>query len=143
MSFVTKFLSWIKSQYLKIFPSVRETVNIGISLIENIKKYVDNPGVDVLTAIIPGNIDDNAKLLLRAYLPKLLAKLLFIKGALDNEQIVEFIEKVQKADDDAKALLTHGIASLVNFSLTDELGSFGQSFVTTEVVFKSEEAKTA
>lgn len=141
MSFISKFFKWVADQYRKVIPSVKKSVQIGISVLENIKNYVDSPVVDVLTAIIPSDIDDKTVKLIREYLPKLLAKLQFLEGELDKKEIVEFIDKLNSLEDpDAHAIFTHGIASGINKYISNEIGSISQAFLTTETVFKGEEA---
>lgn len=136
--FIQNFFSWVKGLVAKVTPEVKTVVEIGIHLVENIKTYVDSPGVDALTAIIPGQADDAIVKAIRAFLPGLLAKLQFVEGELDNDQIVEFIDKLQNASDDAAAIFAHGIASAVNNLISDNIGSISQAFLTTEVVYKSE-----
>lgn len=53
----------------------RHTYILGVLVTENIKNFVDSPVADVLTAIIPGDIDDEIKNWLRAKLPTILAEL--------------------------------------------------------------------
>jgi len=138
MSFISKFFSFIKGLISKVSPEVKSVVEIGIKLVENIKKYSDSGVVDVLTAIIPGDVDDKIVATIRLYLPKLLASLQGLEEALDDESMKEYIEQINSLEEDAKAILTHGIASAVNRAISDDLGSMGQAFITTEVVFKSE-----
>ena len=138
MSFITKFFSFIKGLISKVSPEVKSVVEIGIRLVENIKKYSDSGVVDVLTAIIPGDVDDKVVAAIRGYLPKLLASLQGIEAALDDKAMKEYFDRINSLEDDAKAILTHGIASAVNRVLSDEIGSMSQAFITTEVVYKSE-----
>lgn len=138
MSFFSKFFGWIKGLITKVTPEVKTIVEIGIKLVENIKTYVNDPAVDVLTAIIPGEADDMIKNAIRAFLPKLLAELQFLKVELDNDEIIAFIYKIQTAEEAALAILTHGIASSVNNVIADEIGSISQAFITTQVVYESE-----
>lgn len=140
MSFITKFFSWVKGLLSKVTPEVKSFVEIGIKLVENIKNYADNPAIDVLTAIIPTDIDDKVVAAIRAVLPKLLAELQFIDTALTNDEIVQFIDKLQTAGDDAIDIFTHGISSVINNKITDEIGSISQAFLTTEIVYRGEVA---
>jgi len=74
-SFLTKIWSQIKALFDGIPSELKTAIHIGVEVTENIKTFVDSPAADILTAIIPGDIDDEVKGWLRAKLPTILTEL--------------------------------------------------------------------
>ena len=136
MSFISKFFDFIKRLIKKALPEVKKVVDVGIDIVEMIKGYVDSPGVDVITSLTKNKLDDAGVAFLRAYLPKLLAQLKGVSEALTDDEMREYIEFINSREEDAKAILTHGICSMINYHICDDLGSRGQAFITTEVVWQ-------
>mgnify|MGYP001278526459 CR=1 FL=1 len=75
MKWLKKFTTWIVSFLKKVDDQLKIILPIGISVVEKIKTFVDSPTADIVTAIIPGEVDDNIKTLLRSILPKILLDL--------------------------------------------------------------------
>ncbi len=73
------FLKSIGTFFKKIFngltPIAKEAIHIGVIITENLKKFVESGTADVLTSIIPGDLDDKIKERLRKELPVILVKL--------------------------------------------------------------------
>lgn len=136
-SFITKFFGFIKKLIKKVLPEVKQVVDVGIDIVEMIKGYVDNPAINVITALTKNKFDDTTVSFLRIYLPKLLAQLKGVSEALSDDEMREYIEFINSREEDAKAILTHGICSMINYHICDDLGSRGQAFITTEVVWQN------
>lgn len=137
--FIKKFFSFIKRTVNKIIPSVKSIVKIGIGVAQDIKDITDSPTMDFLVRLTKTIKDDAALQLAREYLPKLIAQLQFIDRELTEQEVNEYVIKIsQMPDNDAKAILLHGIASGLNNHISPEIGSIGQSFITTEVVYKDQ-----
>src|SRR6185312_12767521 len=74
-TFITKIWGEIKALFEAIPVEMQNAVHIGVLVTENIKNFVDSPAADILTAIIPGDLDDEIKNWLRAKLPAILTEL--------------------------------------------------------------------
>src|SRR3569833_1497668 len=74
-SFLTRIWNQIKSLFDGIPAELKTAIHIGIEVTENINTFVDSPAEDIITAIIPGDIDDEVKSWLRAKLPAILTEL--------------------------------------------------------------------
>jgi len=116
-SLLTKIWDEIKSLFEGIPAELKTAIHIGVIVTENIKNFVDSPAADILTAIIPGEIDDEIKNLLRAKLPAILTELKLADscGSLtDPEAITECAVKViQNLDGDIKSAFLHNLSVLV------------------------------
>jgi hypothetical protein len=84
---------------------------------ENVKKFVDSPGADILTAIIPTEVDDVIKARLRANLPKILTELKLADkcGQLtDPSEIVKCaVQTLQQIEGDFKSAFLHDLSILI------------------------------
>ena len=116
-TFLTKIWTGIKSLFDGFPSELKIAVHIGTIVTEAIKTFVDSPETDVLTAIIPGSIDDDIKNLLRAKLPAILAELKLADscaGLTDPAQITACaIQVLQGLDGDIKSAFLHNLSILI------------------------------
>src|ERR1700761_2434701 len=116
-SFLSKIWNEAKSLFDGIPPELKTALHIGVLITENIKTFVDSPAADVLTAIIPGDIDDEVKNWLRAKLPFILTELKLAdscSGLTDPDAITACAIKVlQGLDGDVKSAFLHNLSILV------------------------------
>lgn len=115
--FAENWQSFVQKLFKKIPDELKEKISIGILIVENIKKFIDSPVADILTAIIPGDLDDKIKDHLRLILPLILEK----------HNIINQTELKPEG--------AHIIATNINQELTGL--SFGQTALTTEVVYQN------
>jgi len=74
-TFLTKIWAEVQSLFNGFPDELKTAIHIGVVITEGIKTFVDSPAADVLTAIIPGDLNDDLKNLLRAKLPGILTEL--------------------------------------------------------------------
>jgi len=111
--FKSNWQSFAKKLFNKIPDDVVEKITIGIRIVQLFKKFIESPTADLVTAIIPGDLDDKIKEHLRKYL-----------------STWETLKDYDLTFDAHK----HTLASQINSELTGL--SFGQSALTTEVVYQ-------
>jgi len=145
-SFLTKIWNQIKALFDGIPSELKTAIHIGVAVTENIKTFVDSPAADVLTAIIPGDIDDEVKSWLRAKLPTILTELKLTDscGSLtDPAEITACAVKVlQGLDGDVKSAFLHNISILVASVVADGKLSWSDGVYLLEWYY-SHEFKTA
>ncbi len=114
--FASKWPEFVAKLFTKIPDEVKEKVSLAVQIVQNIKAFIDSPAADILTAIIPSEVDDNIKIWLRKVLPIILEKYNVIN----------------------QSALTPEASHLIATNLTQELTglSFGQSALTAEVVYQ-------
>ena len=116
-SFLTKIWTEIKSLFEGIPSELKTAIHIGVTVTQNIKTLVDSPVADVLTAIIPGDIDDEIKNWLHAKLPEILTELKLAdscSGLTDPAAITQCAVKVlQGLDADVQAPFLHSLSVLI------------------------------
>ncbi|MBS1525190.1 MAG: hypothetical protein JST19_06050 [Bacteroidetes bacterium] len=116
-SFLSKIWAEIKALFEGIPSDLKTAIHIGVLVTENIKNFVDSPAADVLTAIIPGDIDDEIKNWLRAKLPQILTELKLADSCsslTDPDAITACAIKVlQGLDGDVRSAFLHNLSVLV------------------------------
>ena len=116
-SFLTKIWNQIKALFDGIPAELKTAIHIGVLVTENIKNFVDWPAADILTTIIPGNVDDEIKNWLRAKLPAILTELKLAdscSGLTDPNEITACAVKVlQGLDGDVKSAFLHNLSILI------------------------------
>jgi hypothetical protein len=116
-SFLSKIWAEIKSLFDGIPAELKTAIHIGVVITEGLKTFVDSPAADVLTAIIPGDIDDELKNLLRAKLPQILTELKLADnctGLTDPSQITKCaISVLQGLDGDISSAFLHNLSILI------------------------------
>jgi hypothetical protein len=116
-SFLSKIWNEIKDLFSGIPIELKRAIHIGVIVTENIKTFVDSPAADIITALIPGEIDDKIKDVLRSKLPLILSEL---KLADDCHSITDpaqltscAVNTLQNLDVNIKNSFLHAIAILV------------------------------
>ena len=116
-SFLSRIWGEIKALFDGIPSELKTAVHIGVVITENIKTFIDSPAADVLTAIIPGDIDDEVKNWLRAKLPGILTELKLVdscSGLTDPAAITDCAIKVlQGLDGDIQSAFLHNLSILI------------------------------
>lgn len=95
----------------KVPNEIKEKLNIVIRIVEAFKKFVDSPTADLITALIPGDIDDKVKEWLR-------------------ERLKDYKLEEYKLED----AHLHLLAAQLTKDITDL--SFGQSAFTIEAAYQ-------
>lgn len=112
-SFLSKIWASIKSLFDSLPAEFKTAIHIGVEITENMKEFVDSPGADILTAIIPGDLDDEIKNLLRAKLPGILTELKLAdtcSGLTEPNQITACaVKALQGLDGDINSGFLHNL----------------------------------
>src|SRR4051794_13514902 len=107
LKILQKVWGGIKHVFNDLPDELKSAIHIGVVVTENVKKFVDSGDADILTAIIPGDLDEAVKNRLRANLPGILTKLKLADkcGHLsDTSDIVKCaIQTLQQAEGDFKS----------------------------------------
>lgn len=91
-TFVNRILGELKKAFSRMKPEIKKAVAIGVLVVDNIRKFVDSPIADVITTLIPGDVDDKVKILLREHLPKVFAEMKLVEqcGQLTDPNEIVF-----------------------------------------------------
>lgn len=113
--FAENWETFVAKLWRKVPDELQDKVSIGVRIVENLKIAINSPLADVVTSIIPGDLDDKLKDYLRILLPKILEK---------YGSITSISNKT-----------AHNIATDINQDLTGL--SYGQAALTTEVAYNA------
>lgn len=140
---------WIKGWRLdkffkKMFASINEEAKILIPAVIAVtnkwKEFIDSPVADLLTAIIPGNLDDNIKNKLREKLPGVLEKLQLayvIANISDpNEQLKAILDILKLSSDEAKNAFYHEFSYTFLEAVSDGKVTMSEAKVLAEMVYQ-------
>lgn len=116
-NWLKKIWKAIQSIFNKIPTELQSAIHTGVAITENIKRFVDSPVADVLTAIIPSEIDDRIKIILRAAIPKILAELRLIDTASEKstpeEITLQGIKTLGALTKNSKNAFFHSLSVLI------------------------------
>jgi hypothetical protein len=135
-----KVFRWIA----RIFTSLKSLINRfvvpSVLVVEALQKWVDDPTADILTAIIPGQVDDHVKDLLRKYLPEVLFSLKLSTECVntqDSKAVVECAAKLlQKMSNVERWDTAHRIAVQLSYYLADGKLTWSEAVLFAEMVHR-------
>ncbi len=146
-SFLSKLWNSIKSLFGSFPADLKDAIHIGAVVTENIKNFVESPAADILTALIPGTIDDAMKTILRAKLPNLLISLKLADncGSLsDPAEITACAIKVlQSMEGDIKSAFLHNLSVLVAQAAADGKLSWSDGVYLLEWYYQNKYKRAA
>lgn len=124
------FLLKVKVFLIKLFAAVEKYLPIGIEVVNRFKKFIDSHEADLLTALIPGTLDDAVKVWLRLNLQKI----------IDSFGGVQTILNLPKP---AQNQIYLGIAAKINQELSNDIGkesiTLPQAIVATQAKYNEKD----
>lgn len=116
-SFLAKIWDHLKQLFGALPKELKNAIHIGVTVVEAIKAVIESPVADVLTAIIPGDIDDRIKDWLRAQIPGILVEMQLTadcSGLTDPNEITACGLKVLSGlGVDVKSAFYHNLSILI------------------------------
>jgi hypothetical protein len=116
-TFLERIWLWVKNLFEKLPKPMQAAIRIGVVVTEQIKNFTDSGVADILTAIIPGELDDNIKKILRKELPRILVNLKLADkcgNMKDPNQIVKCaISTLQNVSKDYEKPFLHALAIMI------------------------------
>lgn len=117
-SFLQHIADFFANIFKSLLPTLQKAVEVGADITEAVKNFdFKNPQVaDILTAIIPGDLDDRIKDKLREELPKIVIELRLIGATVNvadpNEIMLNAVKVIQQMDGDYKSAFLHSFSIL-------------------------------
>lgn len=134
-----KIIDFLKRLFSKAKFLTEKYVVPAVHVVEGFKKVVDSPTTDILSALIPGTVDDLIILKLRKALPKALTALKLVEKA-GNETSLEGLvriaaEQVRDLPQDQKSIVLHNIAVMLASYLSDNRLSISEAIMLSEYIY--------
>jgi hypothetical protein len=111
--------------FRKVRKAAEKEIILAIKIVDNIKNFdIKHPEIaDIITAVIPGDLDNAIKQKARKALPEILLKLNIAKECVGLENADLFVkcalEKLADFDPKIKGLMLHNIAILLTDAFAD------------------------
>lgn len=142
-----KIIQYLKKLLNKTRFYAQLYVHPSVQVVETLKTFFDSPAVPILTAIIPGQIDDAIASRMRTYLPLVLKVLGYADECINsksNDIILQCaISKLRLLHPDAQAAACHNIAALLSKYLADGKLTWRECVHIAEEIFWIEVKQTA
>lgn len=71
---LSQISDWLKKKFKQGFDAAKKHSHVAVKVTDELRKVVASPVADLLTALIPGDLDNEIKYKLRQELPKIAAK---------------------------------------------------------------------
>ncbi len=143
-----KIFSFLKNLLRNLRGLAIKFVTPSVEIVEGIKKAVESPVTDLLTAVIPGTWDNFLVARARQTLPRVLQILRIsdecLKLVAADEIIKCAIDKLKLYDPDGQKASYHSIAAMLSMYLSDHKLSWREALHLAEEVYQQrKEAKNA
>lgn len=135
---IKKISQFLKNLFSKAKWLVSSAVEPSVLTVEQIKKAVNSPIVDIATTVIPGTLDNKIVSKIRALLPKVLIALNYIK---EGEVVAGAIQKIAEMSPDGRKAAFHNIATLLSVYLSDGKLTWTEAVHLSEMVYKESNLK--
>jgi len=139
------FLRWLVKIFKGLSAKTKQLTPEIIQIVTNIKNFVDSPGCDFLTAVIPGTLDDWVQDTLKQYLPKLLDILNKVESIAEivdpNERMKAIVLNMQQSEGDLRDVTFQPMAAKLVQVATEN--PYGKSVLIAEAAYQNPEVLTA
>jgi hypothetical protein len=116
-SFLSKIWAGITTLFDKLPTELQFAAQIAVTITQNIKNFTDSPIANVITTLIPGDLDDKIKSWLSTQLPNILTSLRLVEVIADskdqNEAVASAIKIVQTMDSNVQSAFLHDLGVLI------------------------------
>ncbi len=135
-----KIINWIMAIFNRTRVYVLKYVQPSVALVENLKTAMDSSLVDLLTAVIPGNLDDVIVAKMRQYLPIILQDLKIAEKCASltdpNEILKCALEALKTYDTKSQYVYLAGIAQKLTDALADGKLSWSEIVSMVEYTYQ-------
>jgi hypothetical protein len=115
MSIFSKIFDFLKSLFQNVDSWIKEHVKPSIEFVENIKAILESPVADIVTALIPGDVDDKIRAFILANCGKALNALAITQDIANEpdpvQAIIKLLEYLKTAAPAMKAAIYKQLAS--------------------------------
>ena len=122
------------------FEFAKDNSGVAVDVTNKIKEIVESPVADIVTAIIPSDIDDKIKNKLRLVLPVVAEKMAIMHGILqvsdsNNNTVALIIEHLKSVNKDVRIDFWIRMAAELNIALTDGKISLSEAIALSQIIY--------
>lgn len=140
--FFRRLLDFVKDKYKDLFVLFRNNSEVAVKVTYNLKKVVESPVLDVITDIIPGDLDDKIQEKLRLIVPIVAQKLAIANGILkesetDSNAVAAIIEYLKSPELNIGARVSFWImfSGELNKALSDDKMTLSEAVALAQLVY--------
>ncbi len=115
MSFFSKIFDFLKSLFINVDSWIKEHVQPSIKFVQNLKNALESPVADIVTVLIPGDVDDKIRDFLLANCGKALNALAITQDIANEpdpvQAIIKLLEYLKAATPAMKSAIYKQLAS--------------------------------
>lgn len=147
MGFFQKIWDLFRSTLNKFFVHVVQDiqgkehyVEIAVEIVSNLNNPINSTEADIITAIIPGDLDDEIKIIARQWLPELGKRLSLVDYCIKAdtpEQVLKCMaNNLQTISPEIWAIKSHSLASLLAIKLSKDGLTISQVLTVIEPIWQ-------
>jgi hypothetical protein len=141
MKFITKIGSLLKKVFSGAYDLLQDKGYIAVLVTNNLKSIIQSPVIDIITAVIPGEIDNLIASKLRVFLPKVAFKVAMVHGVISTHErpsvalkiLFEHLGTLSKSE---QTKFWIDFAAELNLNLEDGNLSIHESIKRTQDLYK-------
>lgn len=135
-----KFFKKIISFFGVTYNKLKKNSDLAVRITNELKKYVENPFVDVAVNITPWAMDNAILITLRKVIPQVAYKVaiahrILHESANPNEAVGNIITELRNFTKDTKKAFWVQFAAELNIALNDGKISFAEAVILTQMVY--------
>ena len=135
-----KIFKFLARLFRNLKALAQKYVTPSVQVVEAIKQAVDSPVMPVITAIIPGNLDNTIVEKLKKELPRVLQILRIsdecLKLTTAQDILLCAITKLREYNPEARAAQYHSIAALLSVTLSDGKITWREAIHLAEEIYQ-------
>lgn len=134
-----KIYNFLKNLFNRSAAIIKDYVHPSVQIVQALKSFIDSPITDLITAAIPGTVDDVIKQELRFLLPNVL-KVLGLADECIHEKdpnaiIYCALAKIKQMSEAGKNMAYHNIAAYLSLALSDGKLQWSEAIHLAEMVY--------
>jgi hypothetical protein len=141
-SFIARLVGSIAKLFSNLPTELKSSVHIGVAVVAAFKALIDSPVTDIITAIIPTQIDDVIKDKLRQYLPIVLVEMRLVDATLNltdpNEIAAAALKTIAALGADIRPGVLHQLSILIAQVAADGKLTWSDGVYIIEYYYKNE-----
>lgn len=140
MKFLNKIGSFLKKVFTGAYDILQDKGYIAVLVTNNLKKIIESPVMDIITAVIPGDIDSLIVSKLRVILPKVAFKVASVHGVISTHErpsvaLKILFEHLGTLSKDQQTKFWIDFAAELNYNLEDGTLSIQESVKRTQDLY--------
>lgn len=150
-------MEWLKKIFINVIQKIvgwysitwdvlRDNSGVAVKVVDSLKNAVESPVADIVTAIIPSDVDDKIKAKLEAVLPVVAEKLAIAYGIIqisdkNTDSVAALIGYLKTINKDARVDFWIRLSGELNVALADGKISLSEAISIAQFVY-SEKKKS-